>query len=101
MAETTAPADALEKLADMQESNAREVAREATLALLRLNATTRVSATEAVAAGVSRPRFLEICAGSWDAADRTFREMHARLVQAELAARADEGGVDRGAEVSV
>lgn len=79
--------EALEKLAELQEASVKEIASETAGRLLRAGAHAQTAATEAVLAGVSRPRFLEICAGYWDGADRAFNEMRERIEQAERAAR--------------
>ncbi len=97
-AEPKEPADALAKLAELQESSVKEIASEAAGRLLRTGVAAQMAATEAVLAGVSQPRFLEICGGYWAVADRTYREMRERLETAERAAREEES-VDRGAEV--
>lgn len=70
----------MDKLGDLQGEERQKAAREVAVSTSRVTCHAKVAAVEAVAAGLSRDRFLEVCAGSWDAADQTVAKMGSLLL---------------------
>lgn len=91
------PPDPAAKMAELQEADSRTIVRESVLAIMRCSSAARVAATEAVAAGLSRGKFVEVCGATYDMMEKAYVATSERLAEAERGER-DGASVERGGQ---